>query len=80
MLLPNQLILGFLWMSEKELGFDITMQGTDGRQYIEIQLNGRPKCMYHRSMRRSWDNVARGLYSMVRDEPPEADLEHRPDC
>ncbi|KAL7917588.1 serine/threonine-protein kinase Sgk2 [Trichoderma austrokoningii] len=36
-------ILGFLWMSEAELGFDPTIKSEDGKQYIEIKRNGAPE-------------------------------------
>ncbi|KAG6042254.1 hypothetical protein E4U39_006138 [Claviceps sp. Clav50 group G5] len=36
-----EIMLGFLWMNEEELGFDPTIKKTDGEQYIEIQRNGR---------------------------------------
>ncbi|KAG6136824.1 hypothetical protein E4U38_001228 [Claviceps purpurea] len=35
-------MLGFLWMSESDLGFDPTIQQTDGERFIEIERNGRP--------------------------------------
>ena len=34
-------VLGFLWMSEKQLGFDLTILKAEGRQYIEIEHNGQ---------------------------------------
>ncbi|KAG6242348.1 hypothetical protein E4U24_005773 [Claviceps purpurea] len=36
-----EIMLGFLWMNEEELGFDPTIKKTDGEQCIEIQRNGR---------------------------------------
>ncbi|KAL7931331.1 hypothetical protein V8C35DRAFT_282676 [Trichoderma chlorosporum] len=33
-------VLGFLWMSEAELGFDPTIKSADGKRYIEIERNG----------------------------------------
>lgn len=33
-------ILGFLWMSEEELGFDLTIMTANGRRFIEIKRNG----------------------------------------
>ncbi|KAG6146870.1 hypothetical protein E4U28_008201 [Claviceps purpurea] len=35
-------MLGFLWMSESDLGFDPTIQQTNGERFIEIERNGRP--------------------------------------
>lgn len=34
-------ILGFLWMSDKDLGFDPTINTSDGDRYIEIKRNDR---------------------------------------
>ncbi|KAL7897405.1 serine/threonine-protein kinase Sgk2 [Trichoderma sp. TUCIM 5745] len=33
-------VLGFLWLSEEELGFDPTIKSAGGKQYIEIERNG----------------------------------------
>ncbi|KAI0903609.1 hypothetical protein F4823DRAFT_267708 [Ustulina deusta] len=33
-------ILGFLWMSEEELGFDPTIRTANGQRFIEIERNG----------------------------------------
>lgn len=33
-------ILGFLWMSEEELGFDPTIMTANGKRYIEIERDG----------------------------------------
>ncbi|KAI5927512.1 serine/threonine-protein kinase Sgk2 [Camillea tinctor] len=33
-------VLGFLWMSEAELGFDPTIKSANGKQYIEIERDG----------------------------------------
>lgn len=33
-------ILGFLWMSEEELGFDLTIMTVDNQRFIEIERNG----------------------------------------
>ncbi|KAG6131201.1 hypothetical protein E4U12_003842 [Claviceps purpurea] len=45
---PVQLIevmLGFLRMSEEDLGFDPTIKITDGKPSIEIERNGRSECI-----------------------------------
>lgn len=34
-------ILGFLWMNEEDLGFDPTIASSEGKQYIEIERNGK---------------------------------------
>lgn len=33
-------VLGFLWMSKEELGFDLIIMTADGERFIEIQWNG----------------------------------------
>ncbi|KAK3905920.1 hypothetical protein C8A05DRAFT_41199 [Staphylotrichum tortipilum] len=33
-------ILGFLWMSEEELGFDLTVMAVKGQRFIEIERDG----------------------------------------
>ena len=33
-------ILGFLWMSEEELGFDPTIMTAKGQRFIEIEREG----------------------------------------
>ncbi len=35
--------LGFLWMSEEQLGFDPTIIASGGERYIEIERNGVPE-------------------------------------
>lgn len=40
-----QVILGFLWMSEEDLGFDPTIKGPDGQQFIEIERDGKSECI-----------------------------------
>ncbi|KAG6109306.1 hypothetical protein E4U31_007006 [Claviceps sp. LM219 group G6] len=40
-----EVMLGFLWMSEADLGFDPTIQEIDGEQFIEIERNGRSECI-----------------------------------
>ncbi|KAG6148624.1 hypothetical protein E4U28_003745 [Claviceps purpurea] len=40
-----QSILGFLWMSEEDLGFYPTIKGSDGQQFIEIERNGNLECI-----------------------------------
>ncbi|KUI73383.1 hypothetical protein VM1G_08934 [Cytospora mali] len=45
------ILLGFLWMSEEQLGFDPTIMTSGDKRYIEIKRNGQPerliidKCM-----------------------------------
>ncbi|KAG9236004.1 hypothetical protein BJ875DRAFT_494545 [Amylocarpus encephaloides] len=39
-------ILGFLWMTEKELGFDPTIHKSKGGRYIEITLDGQPEQLH----------------------------------
>ena len=34
-------VLGFLWMNEEQLGFDLTILKAEGRQYIEIKRSGQ---------------------------------------
>ena len=34
-------VLGFLWMSEEQLGFDPTITTEDGRRYVTIERNGQ---------------------------------------
>ncbi|EKV06646.1 hypothetical protein PDIG_76560 [Penicillium digitatum PHI26] len=34
-------ILGFMWMSEEQLGFDTTITKQDGERFIEIERNGQ---------------------------------------
>ncbi|KAG6064387.1 hypothetical protein E4U32_000266 [Claviceps aff. humidiphila group G2b] len=36
-----EVMLGFLWMSEKYLGFDPTIQRIDGERFVEIERNGK---------------------------------------
>ncbi|KAK4071055.1 uncharacterized protein Triagg1_6422 [Trichoderma aggressivum f. europaeum] len=36
-------MLGFLWMDEERLGFDPTIQTSDGKRFIEIERNSRPE-------------------------------------
>lgn len=36
-------VLGFLWMSEEQLGFDPTITTEDGRRFVTIHRNGRPE-------------------------------------
>ncbi|KAG5944030.1 hypothetical protein E4U59_007669 [Claviceps monticola] len=38
-------MLGFLWMSEEDLGFDSTIQQIDGERFTEIERNGRSECI-----------------------------------
>ncbi|KAG6042253.1 hypothetical protein E4U39_006137 [Claviceps sp. Clav50 group G5] len=40
-----KVMLGFLWMSEEDLGFDPTIKITDGKPSIEIERNGRSECI-----------------------------------
>ncbi len=35
------MVLGFLWMSEEELGFDLIIISVEGRRYINVERNGR---------------------------------------
>ncbi|KAG6297773.1 hypothetical protein E4U09_001238 [Claviceps aff. purpurea] len=42
----SQVILGFLWMSEEDVGFDPTIKGPDGQQVIEIERNGKSECIW----------------------------------
>ncbi|KAG6023961.1 hypothetical protein E4U19_004015 [Claviceps sp. Clav32 group G5] len=37
--------LGFVWMSEEDLGFDPTIQQIDGERFIEVERNGRSECI-----------------------------------
>ncbi|KAH6672006.1 hypothetical protein B0J14DRAFT_669518 [Halenospora varia] len=39
-------VLGFLWMTEKELGFDPTIHKTKGGRYIEITPDGQPEQLH----------------------------------
>ena len=36
-------ILGFLWMSEEQLGFDPTIITSGDKRYIDVELNGQTK-------------------------------------
>ncbi|KAG6280933.1 hypothetical protein E4U48_007532 [Claviceps purpurea] len=38
-------MLGFLWMSEADLGFDPTIQKIDGQSFIEIERKGISECI-----------------------------------
>ncbi|KAG6096514.1 hypothetical protein E4U30_001475 [Claviceps sp. LM220 group G6] len=38
-----EIMLGFLWMNEEELGFDPTIKETNDEKYIEIKRNERPE-------------------------------------
>ncbi|KAG6171095.1 hypothetical protein E4U11_001192 [Claviceps purpurea] len=40
-----EVMLGFLWMSEEDLGFDPTIKIIDGEPSIEIERNGRSECI-----------------------------------
>ncbi|KAG6131202.1 hypothetical protein E4U12_003843 [Claviceps purpurea] len=40
-----EVMLGFLWMSEAELGFDPTIQEIDGQLFIEIERKGTSECL-----------------------------------
>ena len=50
-------ILGFLWMSEEELGFDPTIEGED-RRYTSIARNGRIERLYLKSTIKQQRSVA----------------------
>ncbi|KAG6051372.1 hypothetical protein E4U17_006194 [Claviceps sp. LM77 group G4] len=38
-------MLGFLWMSEEDLGFDPPIQQIDGERFIETERDGRSECI-----------------------------------
>ncbi|KAG5951073.1 hypothetical protein E4U58_001329 [Claviceps cyperi] len=40
-----KVMLGFLWMSEEDLGFDSSIEGSDDTRYLEIEKNGSKKCI-----------------------------------
>ncbi|KAG5924490.1 hypothetical protein E4U61_000426 [Claviceps capensis] len=40
-----EVMLGFLWMSEEDLGFDPTIQQIDGERFIKIERNERSECI-----------------------------------
>ncbi|KAG6064396.1 hypothetical protein E4U32_000275 [Claviceps aff. humidiphila group G2b] len=40
-----KVMLGFLWMSEADLGFDPTIQEIDGQSFIEIERKGISECI-----------------------------------
>ncbi|KAG6264880.1 hypothetical protein E4U48_006137 [Claviceps purpurea] len=40
-----KVMLGFLWMSEEDLGFDSSIEGSGNSRYLEIEKNGSKKCI-----------------------------------
>lgn len=38
-------MLGYLWMTEEQLGFDPTIIERDGKQYVDIVRNGQKECL-----------------------------------
>ncbi|GAB0139235.1 hypothetical protein EsDP_00007448 [Epichloe bromicola] len=47
-------ILGFLWLSDEGLGFDPTIVSSEGKQYIEIERNGKlERLIIDQQMRRA---------------------------
>ncbi|KAG5914295.1 hypothetical protein E4U61_005902 [Claviceps capensis] len=41
-----KVMLGFLWMSKEDIGFDSSIRGSDNIRYMEIQKNGSKKCIF----------------------------------
>ncbi|KAG5931270.1 hypothetical protein E4U60_006220, partial [Claviceps pazoutovae] len=41
-----KVMLGFLWMSKEDIGFDSSIRGSDDTRYMEIQKNGSKKCIF----------------------------------
>ncbi|KAG6059784.1 hypothetical protein E4U32_003819 [Claviceps aff. humidiphila group G2b] len=40
-----KVMLGFLWMSEEDLGFDSSIEGSEETRYLKIEKNGSKKCI-----------------------------------
>ncbi|KAF2468324.1 uncharacterized protein BDR25DRAFT_335443 [Lindgomyces ingoldianus] len=69
-------VLGFLWMSEEELGFDPTI-AEDGRRYMHIERNGRMERIWldaHMRRQRSVAGRATTCWSGSLNERPEEGL------